>query len=60
MVDGFVRRRLRSILRKQLGLRARSSRALTDHQRWPNTYFAERGLFTLQAAHVNASRSRCS
>jgi len=59
-VDGFVRRRLRSMLRKQRGQRARSSRALNDHRRWPNAYFAEQGLFTLQAAHASASRSRCS
>lgn len=57
-VDGFVRRRLRSILRKHHGLRARSSRAVTDHQRWPNSFFAEQGLFTLTAAHAAASRSR--
>jgi RNA-directed DNA polymerase len=59
IVDGFVRRRLRSMLRKQRGQRARSSRALIDHQRWPNAYFAEQGLFTLKAAHASASQSRC-
>lgn len=59
-LDGFVRRRLRSILRKQNGQRTRSSRAVQDHRRWPNAYFAERGLFTLQAAHAAASQSRCS
>jgi RNA-directed DNA polymerase len=58
-VDGFVRRRLRSMLRKQLGLPGRGSRALSDHKRWPTAYFAERGLFTLQAAHASASRPRC-
>lgn len=58
IVDGFVRRRLRSILRKQNGLRALSSSALTDHRRWPNTFFAEQGLFTLKVAHAAASQSR--
>lgn len=59
-VDGFVRRRLRSILRKQLGLPARSSRGLPDHVRWTNAYFATQGLFTLTAAYATASQPRCS
>jgi len=57
-VDGFVRRRLRSILRKHKRLPARSSRAQADHWRWPNSFFAEQGLFTLTAAHAAASQSR--
>lgn len=60
IVDGFIRRRLRSILRKQNGKPARSSHSIGDHRHWPNTYFAERGLFTLHAAHAAASQSRCS
>ena len=28
-----------------------------DHQRWPNAYFAEQGLFSLGTAHVLASPS---
>ena len=59
-LDGFVRRRLRSILRKHQGQPGRSSRALHDHLRWPNAFFAEHGLFTLHAAHAAASQSRCS
>lgn len=57
IVDGFVRRRLRSLLRKQ---RKRPGHGHThaDHQRWPNVFFADHGLFTLQAAHALASRSR--
>ena len=58
VVDGFVRRRLRSILRKHQGQPPRSSRAHTDHRRWPNSFFAEQGLFTLAAVHAAASRSR--
>lgn len=56
-VDGFVRRRLRSLLRKQ---RKQPGHGHTpaDHQRWPNVFFAEHGLFTLQAAHALASQSR--
>jgi RNA-directed DNA polymerase len=54
IVDGFVRRRLRSLLRKHLGKPGRSSRSADDHRRWPNAFFAEHGLFTLTAAHAAA------
>lgn len=60
MVDGFVRRRLRSILRKYRGRPAAGSQSRQAHKRWPNAYFAEQGLFTLHAAHAGASQSRCS
>lgn len=60
IVDGFVRRRLRSILRKHKDQPGRSSRSAADHRRWPNAYFAEHGLFTLNAAHAAAIQSRCS
>lgn len=54
-VDGFVRRRLRSILRKRTK-RNGEGRGL-DHQRWPNRFFAEHGLFSLAAAHAAAVQS---
>lgn len=54
-VDGYVRGRLRSILRKRTKRRGRARGA--DHQRWPNAYFAERGLFSLVTAHGTACRS---
>jgi RNA-directed DNA polymerase len=54
-VDGWVRMRLRSILRKRRGGRGRGRGA--DHQRWPNAYFAEQGLFSLTMAHVLDSQS---
>ena len=57
IVDGFVRRRLRAMLRKQLK-RPGVGHTLADHQRWPNAFFAAQGLFTLTAAHAAASRSR--
>jgi len=57
IVDGFVRRRLRSLLRKQRK-RPGHGHTLADHQRWPNVFFAEQGLFTLQAAHASASQPR--
>jgi RNA-directed DNA polymerase len=56
-VDGFVRRRLRAILRKQ-DKRPGIGRCRADHQRWPNAFFAHRGLFTLDAAHAQARHSR--
>jgi RNA-directed DNA polymerase len=56
-VDGFVRRRLRAILRKHKKKPGRGH-CRADHQRWPNAYFAKRGLFTLVEAHAAASQSR--
>jgi RNA-directed DNA polymerase len=54
-LDGWVRMRLRSILRKRHGGRGRGGG--NDHRRWPNAYFAEHGLFSLAAAHAMACRS---
>ena len=54
-LDGWVRMRLRSILRKR---RKRKGRGQGwDHLRWPNAYFAERGLFNLTQARILASQS---
>ena len=47
-LDKKVRMRIRSILRKRSGRRGRGRG--TDHQRWPNAYFAAQGLFSLFAA----------
>ena len=57
IVDGFVRRRLRALLRQQLK-RPGAGHNLADHQRWPNAFFAAHGLFTLTEAYVAASQSR--
>ena len=57
IVDGFVRRRLRAMLRKQQK-RPGAGHTRADHQRWPNAFFAAHGLFTLTEAHVAASQSR--
>jgi RNA-directed DNA polymerase len=57
-IDGYVRRRLRAILRKQQK-RPGMGHNRKDHQRWPNAYFAEHGLFTMSEAHALASRPRC-
>ena len=57
VLDGFVRRRLRAILRKQ-EKRPGIGRCAADHQRWPNAFFAAHGLFTLRAAFEHARHSR--
>jgi RNA-directed DNA polymerase len=54
-IDSWVRMRLRSILRRRAGLRGRGRGG--DHQRWPNAYFAEQGLYSLVAAHALARQS---
>ena len=45
-IDGYLRARLRAILRKRHRLRGRSRGR--DHQRWPNRYFGEFGLLSLE------------
>jgi RNA-directed DNA polymerase len=57
VLDGFVRRRLRAILRKQ-EKRPGIGRCGADHRRWPNAFFAARGLFTLSTAFEQARHSR--
>lgn len=54
-IDSWIRMRLRSILRKRRKGRGRGRGA--DHQRWPNAFFAERGLFSLTAARAAACQS---
>jgi len=56
-LDGMIRRRLRAMLRKQTR-RSGFGIARTDHQRWPNAYFAIAGLFALHAAWQTARQSR--
>jgi RNA-directed DNA polymerase len=48
-LDGWIRMRLRSLLRKRLGQRGRGRG--NDHQRWPNAFFADHGLWNLETAH---------
>ena len=54
-LDGWVRMRLRSILRHRQGGPGPGRGA--DHQRWPNAYFAEQGLFSLATARAIAGQS---
>jgi len=56
-LDGWIRRRLRNILRKR-HKRKGFSRGF-DHIKWPNAFFAKQGLFSLQAAHAKARQSSC-
>ncbi|NQV25787.1 MAG: hypothetical protein HQ518_15625 [Rhodopirellula sp.] len=55
-LDGWLRMRLRSLLRRRSGGRgvARDQRASFT---WPNAFFAAHGLFSLATAHRAASQS---
>ena len=55
IVDGWTRMRLRSILRARHGGRGQGRGY--DHIRWPNAFFADKGLISLAAAHVTACQS---
>jgi RNA-directed DNA polymerase len=54
-IDGWIRMRLRSILRKRLGLKGRGRGK--DHQRWSNRYFTKLGLFCLLDARESTYAS---
>ena len=56
-LDRLVRRRLRALLRKQ-EKRPGFGRARADHQRWPNAFFANVGLFALHTAWQTARHPR--
>lgn len=56
-LDQMIRRRLRAMLRKQRG-RPGVGNDRVDHQRWPNAYFANAGLFALHTAWQSARQSR--
>ena len=54
-LDGWIRMRLRSILRRRQKKRGRGRGV--DHQKWKNAFFAERGLFSMKVAHATACQS---
>jgi len=54
-VDGYIRGRLRSILRARTRRRGKSQGR--DHQKWPNAHFTAMGLISLKQAHQAACRS---
>jgi RNA-directed DNA polymerase len=55
VLDSWVRMRIRSILRRRLGLRGRGRGR--DHQRWSNAFFSEQGLFSFVTAFAEARQS---
>lgn len=54
-LDRWIRMRLRSILRNRMGLQGRGRGS--DHQRWPNKFFSDQGLFSLVTALETARQS---
>lgn len=57
-LDQFIRRRLRSILRRQKKWPRGQGHADRDHRMWPIKFFANYGLFTMAVAHKRALQSR--
>ena len=57
VLDRFIRRRLRSLLRKQ-EKRPGFGHCPADHERWPNAFFAQAGLLALHTAWQTARCSR--
>jgi len=57
VLDKLIRRRLRSLLRKQ-EKRPGFGATRDDHQRWPIAFFADAGLLALHTAWRNARYSR--
>lgn len=53
--DGMIRRRLR---RQLLKSHRRNPKRQCRTQRWPNTYFTERGFWSLREAHFRFAQSR--
>jgi RNA-directed DNA polymerase len=54
-LDGWIRMRIRSLLRKRRGRKGRARGP--DNHRWPNTFFAEQGLFSFATAFAQARQS---
>lgn len=54
-LDGWIRGRLRAILRKRAHLKGRSRGR--DHLRWNNPFFAKHGYFSLYDAYVEVRQS---
>ncbi len=54
-LDGWIRGRLRAILRKRAHLRGRARGR--DYQRWDNSFFAQHGYFSLYDTRMAARQS---
>jgi len=52
-MDGYTRRRLRAILLKRE--KRPGFGTGTAHRKWPNSFFADKGLFSMKTAHLTAS-----
>jgi RNA-directed DNA polymerase len=52
-MDGYTRRRLRAILLKRE--KRPGFGTGTAHRKWPNSFFADKGLFSMTTAHLAAS-----
>jgi RNA-directed DNA polymerase len=48
-MDGYVRRRLRSLLDRRRGIQCTHPKR-ESHKRWPNAFFAEHGLYSMEQA----------
>ena len=57
-LDGFTRRGLRALLRRQEKRSSGMGLCRADNRRWPNAFFAEAGLFALHTAWLSARQSR--
>lgn len=57
-LDGFIRRRLWAMLRRQKH-RPGPGHSRGDHKQWPNVFFADLGFFTMSEANRLARQSRC-
>ena len=55
--DAFIRRRLRSILRKRSKRKGVSRGNGADHKRWPNAFFRDLGFWSLADAHRSELQS---
>ncbi len=55
-LDGWIRRRLRRILLKR-HKKHRHNGLGNAHHRWPNAFFAEQGLFSMETAYVRIRQS---
>lgn len=54
-IDGWIRRRLRSILRRRENRKGMSRG--WDNLHWPNKFFCKHGLFSLASAHASLLQS---
>lgn len=57
-VDGFIRRRLRSLRYRQKTGQSFFGKSYHVHRMFPNAHFAKHGLFTMKEAHILACQSR--